>query len=93
MELYRLLRQHPEWSTRQLASALGYSLSWIKKWRKRLGEAAQVTFETFRSQSRAPKSRPHQVHQVVREVVLELRDSLEERYLRPLVQDQQSSLE
>ena len=80
MELYRLLCQHPDWSTRQLAAALGYSPSWVKKWRQRIRAAAQVTFDTFRSQSRAPKTRPNTIHQVVRRAILALRDSLQELY-------------
>jgi hypothetical protein len=33
MRLYEQLRLHPEWSTRRLAEAVGYSISWVKKWR------------------------------------------------------------
>ena len=82
MDLYRLLRTHPEWSTRQFAEALGYSLSWVKKWRKRLRETAHIAFETFLSQSRAPKTHPNRVHEVVRHAILALRDDLQEVYLR-----------
>ena len=82
MELYRLLRQHPEWSTNRLATALGYSRSWVKKWRKRFRETVHMTLDTFRSQSRAPQHHPQQVHAVVREAILHLRDTLHERYGR-----------
>ena len=80
MELYHLLRQHPDWSTSQLAAEVGYSRSWVKKWRKRIRAAAQVTLDTFRSQSRAPKTRPNTIHQVVRNAILALRDSLQQLY-------------
>ena len=80
LELYRLLRQHPEWSTSQLAATLGFSLSWVKKWRKRIREASAITLDTFRSHSRAPKQHPQQVHPVVRDAILNLRDSLHELY-------------
>src|SRR5215831_13719177 len=37
--LRSLAREHPEWTQQDLADAVGRSLSWIKKWLKRLREA------------------------------------------------------
>ena len=81
VELYRLLRQHPNWSQPRLAATLGHSLSWVKKWRKRF-RTATVTWQTFRSQSRAPKRRRERVTKAVVEAVLALRDELKEVYQR-----------
>src|SRR5690606_22471194 len=80
MELYQLLRIHPDWSTQKLATTLGYSLSWVKKWRKRLREAAPLSFQSFSSHSRAPKTSPRQIDRDVREQVLALREGLREVY-------------
>lgn len=80
MELYQLLRTHPDWSTQKLATTLGYSLSWVKKWRKRLAEAAPLSFQSFCSQSRAPKTSSQCIEPVVREQVLALREGLRELY-------------
>jgi transposase InsO family protein len=37
--LQRLLQEHPEWSKQELAQRIGRSIGWIKKWKKRLGDA------------------------------------------------------
>jgi DNA-binding Lrp family transcriptional regulator len=37
--LRSLAREHPEWTQQDLAEAVGRSLSWVKKWLKRLREA------------------------------------------------------
>ncbi len=37
--LRSLAHEHPEWTQRDLADAVGRSLSWVKKWLKRLREA------------------------------------------------------
>lgn len=84
MRLYELRREHPTWSQRRLAHELERSLSWVKKWLRRFQEASHITLETFRSQSRAPKTRPNQIAQRVRKAILQLRDTLAEVYwLRP----------
>lgn len=35
LTLLRLLQQHPTWSLRQLATATGRSVAWVKKWKAR----------------------------------------------------------
>lgn len=82
MRLCHLLEAHPEWSRRALAEAMGHSESWVQKWRRRIRGQARITLKVFRSQSRIPNTRPRQVSQRVREVILSLRDQLQERYRR-----------
>ena len=82
VQLYRLMRQEPTWSVQRLANALGRSASWVKKWRKRLRAAQPLTWQTFLSQSRAPKHRHRRVTQPVLETVLSLRDGLSAAYQR-----------
>ena len=54
IDLYRLMREHAEWSIAHLAETLGYSASWVKKWRRRFRAAERVTLASFQSQPRAP---------------------------------------
>lgn len=80
MQLYRLMQEHPGWSIARLAQALGRSVSWIKKWRRRFREAGRITLATFLSHSRAPKSSIRRVADPVRRAVLALRETLGELY-------------
>lgn len=82
MRLYQLRREHPEWTLVQLAQAVGRCLSWVKKWLKRFREAGEASLAMFKSQSRAPHHRPHQIVEAVREAILSLRDQLKEVYGR-----------
>src|SRR5436190_20644917 len=81
VQLYQLMRQQPTWSLARLAEALGLSLSWVKKWRRRF-RSTPVTWQTFLSQSRAPKTRRQRVTKPVVEAVLALRDELKSVYQR-----------
>jgi transposase InsO family protein len=72
-----LLDQHPDWTAAQLAAALGYSVAWVKKWRKRVraAQAAGVPLEEILpGQSRARKTPPSQTHPVVVQTILSIRD-------------------
>ena len=82
VQLYQLMRQQPTWSLARLAETLGYSLSWVKKWRQRFRSTTPVTWQTFLSQSRAPKTRRQRVTKPVVEAVQALRDELKEVYQR-----------
>jgi hypothetical protein len=82
IRLFQLRRDHPGWSQSRLAKALGRSLSWVKKWLKRFREADELSLEMFKSQSRAPHNRPCEVTDVVRDVILSLRDGLKDLYGR-----------
>lgn len=80
--LYKLCKKHPSWTQQQLADALGYSLTWVKKWLKRFRKATVHTLEVFTSQSRAPKNPACKITKRVREVILNLRQKLPEKYGR-----------
>ena len=72
--LRRLLSQYPTWTRQQYAQAVGMSLGWVKKWRKRLQEAAPDDDIVLQGQSRARKHPPERLSQTVIDRILELRD-------------------
>ena len=82
VRLYQLRRAHPDWSQSRLAEALQHSLSWVKRWLKRFKEAEHPSLAMFKSRSRAPHHRPHQVVSEVRDAILGLRDTLKATYGR-----------
>ena len=82
IRLYELNRENPEWTQKKLADTLGRSVSWVKKWLRRFRVGGQITLATFKSQSRAPHSRPRQIVRAVRDAILDLRDQLHEKYGR-----------
>ncbi len=82
IRLYPIWREHDDWTKARLGRELKRSLSWVKKWLKRFGEAQQLRLEMFKSQSRAPLHRPRQIMRAVRDAVLDLRDQLKEKYGR-----------
>lgn len=53
-----LAQQHPTWTHLDLATALGQSLGWVKKWLKRLGEAKPTDVTILHARSRARKTPP-----------------------------------
>jgi len=57
--LRRLMRQHPRWTQPQYAQAVGMSLSWVKKWKKRLLEAGPADEQVLHSRSGATSIRPN----------------------------------
>lgn len=82
MKLFQLVRDYPDWSTSRLADAMGHSLSWVKKWRKRFRQAQQPSLALFQGQSRAPKTRSKPLTPLVRNAILSLRDQLKAVYRR-----------
>jgi len=82
MQLYQLMQGHPTWSNQRYADELGYSLSWVKKWKQRFGNALDRGWRMYLSHSRAPKQHGRKVSDRVVEVVLGLRDGLREIYHR-----------
>ncbi len=82
IRLYQLRREHPDWTLKKLAQAVGRCLSWVKKWLRRFREADKPSLAMFQSRSRAPHQRPRQVVAAVRDVILSLRDQLKEVYGR-----------
>ncbi|MCL4880521.1 MAG: DDE-type integrase/transposase/recombinase [Anaerolineae bacterium] len=83
MTLYTLSQQHPTWKATQLGAAMGRSERWVRKWLKRFAAVEAPHFKMFVSQSRAPKTRPQQTSDGVKDVICDLRVSLSETYHRP----------
>ena len=71
--LRELLRAHPDWTKRQLAAHLGRSLSWIKKWCRRL-QAAPDDEQVLWGQSRVRHRLPAPLEQTVIARLLAIRD-------------------
>jgi hypothetical protein len=82
IRLYKLREKYPKWSQKKLADALGYSLSWVKKWLARFRQVSHPSLICFASHSRAPKNPAHKVTQRIRDVILSLRQLLPEKYGR-----------
>jgi hypothetical protein len=82
VKLYHLLQAEPEWSLRRYARELGHDLTWVRKWVKRIREAASITLEVFRSRSRAPKTVHARIGEEARQLVSDLRQQLSERFHR-----------
>lgn len=49
--LRKLRREHPTWSQRKLAEETKRSVTWVKKWRKRLDETDPGDQEVLKSRS------------------------------------------
>lgn len=73
--LDQLLRRHPEYTTPQLASEVGRSISWIKKWRSRLLLADPADESRFSSQSRAHHAPYYRWESRVEDRIVEMRES------------------
>lgn len=72
--LRTLRRQHPNWKDNRLAEELGYSTSWVKKWRKRFAATAPEDEQVLFSRSRAPCRHRKLVQEEVERKILEIRD-------------------
>ena len=66
--------EHPEWSQRDLAQAVGHSKSWVKKWLKRIRGSPLDDRDVLHGHSRARKHPPPQVAAEVVKEILEIRD-------------------
>lgn len=82
MHLYHLLEAEPTLPIRQLSQRVGRSERWVRKWKQRFAATETVNFTTFQSQSRAPKTRPRQTSEGIKERVCDLRESLSDEYHR-----------
>jgi hypothetical protein len=76
--LRTLLRTQPHWTLADLAQAVGRSLSWVKKWVKRLRTAAVGDLQVLRSRSRARRHPPASLSPLVVERILAIRYYLEQ---------------
>ena len=56
--LRHLITLHPTWTPADLATCLGHSESWVKKWRRRFKAAAPDDQQVLRSRSRARQTPP-----------------------------------
>ena len=72
--LRRLMQQHPQWTQPQYAQAVGMSLGWVKKWKKRLQEAEPSDEQVLHSRSRARKPPPERISQAVADRIIQMRD-------------------
>jgi transposase len=73
-KLRELQQQYPEWTHRQMAEAIGYSIDWVRKWRQRLRDAPPQDEAVLWGQSRARKTLPPPLDPRVIERILEIRD-------------------
>jgi transposase InsO family protein len=69
-----LLKLRPDWNTQDFADALGRSCAWVKKWRKRLLQAAPDDDTVLQSLPCAPHTPPPHLAQVVVDRILDIRD-------------------
>jgi hypothetical protein len=72
--LWHLLREHPHWGAKKLARFTKRSLTWVKKWRRRLRNADAADETVLYSRSRARKRSPRRVSQAVVARILAIRD-------------------
>ena len=69
-----LLQAHPAWSKQQLAAHLGRSIGWVKKWRRRLRDAAPQDETVLWRRSRARPHPPPRIGQPVVARILAIRE-------------------
>ncbi len=72
--LRRLMHLHPHWTQPEYAQAVGMSLGWVKKWKKRLQEAEPEDEQVLYSRSRARKHPPERISQPVVDRIVAMRD-------------------
>ena len=72
--LRQVLAQHPAWTNRQLAADTGRSVTWVKKWKKRLRAASSEDTTCLFSQSRARHHPPVRISPPVVAAILAIRD-------------------
>ena len=73
--LRRLLWQSADWTQQQYATAVGMSVGFVKKWKKRLRQADRADEQVLHSRSRARKTPPERISAQVCERIIECRDS------------------
>ena len=73
--LRTLLRTQPGWTHQDYADAVGRSLGWVKKWRKRLHAAPLDDVAVLHSQSRTRKQLPLKLSQTVIDRLLAIRSA------------------
>lgn len=82
--LRALVREDPTISHKQAAQVIGYSVGWVRKWRKRFEQVSAQDEQVLQGLSRRPKHSPTRVTREAEERVIHLRTSLAEVYHRPV---------
>jgi hypothetical protein len=77
-----LSRQHPAWTHTELATCLGRSVSWVKKWLKRLQEAPPDDLTILHSHSRARRTPPPPPDRRIVQKIAEIRENPPENLQR-----------
>ena len=72
--LRRLMHLHRQWTHLQYAQAVGMSVGWVKKWKKRLQEAEPEDEQVLHSRSRARLHPPERISQRVVDRILQMRE-------------------
>lgn len=81
-QLRELLVETPSAHPRELAAQLGYSVGWVRKWRKRLTQTNSQDEQVLCCQSHRPKHLVRQLAAQVENRILDLRVTLSEQYHR-----------
>ena len=81
-QLRELLQENAKARHQDLADQLGYSVGWVRKWRKRLANSDSQDERVLRCQSHRPKQVVQHVTPQLEIRILELRGSLSEQYHR-----------
>jgi hypothetical protein len=77
VNLYHLMQRHPDWPPSHFAQSLKRSVSWVKKWRRRLLDAPADPAALqliLQGKSHAPKHPPAHIEPAVEEALLAIRD-------------------
>jgi transposase InsO family protein len=72
--LWQLHLEHPDWGAKRLSRFTERSLTWVKKWLRRLRGADPDDESVLHSRSRARKTSPKKVCQTVIDRILAIRD-------------------
>ena len=80
--LWQLHLEHPSWGAKRLSRFTQRSLTWVKKWLRRLRHADPDDETVLHSRSRARKTSPKQVCQTVVDRILAIRDEPPENLRR-----------
>jgi len=75
-------RTHPEWTQKEYATFLHCSVGWVKKWKKRLQEAAPDDLSVLHSRSRARRTPFPAPHPAVVERIVQIRQAPPENLQR-----------
>ena len=81
-QLRELVQENDQASHAELAERVGYSVAWVRQWRKRLAQVGPDDDQILYGQSHRPKHIPRQVSTALEERIIALRVTLSEQYNR-----------